>query len=188
MFNLFKTGTNTPLAVQLLRTTSPNSTTIVDTTFSFKPRIISQYDQVHAYAGLVDYLALKRHCGQANAFTDTLLDLSTANLSHGVSVSQKTKLHVYMSSELNEVVTSVVVSSTKHNVFTNPEDTDIDIIDNVPMIYVGSMKIEDWLSISVFTIDVGKPVGNFLVDYDVYRDKFHAQYKVNGDELIVYLS
>ena len=111
-------------------------------------------------------------------------------------VLKKLKVRVYLSPELYDKVTDIMIQSTKSKIYNriNMHHKKV-IIDDIPMIYVLTQNIQDFINVQLFnvTIDLSNPVTDntklAMIPIDINKIEYDAQVKVfNDKQIAMYIS
>lgn len=114
-----------------------------------------------------------------------LLDEFKHNIKdHPLFVLKKLKVRVYLSPELHDKVTDIMIQSIKTKTYNqnNMHHKKV-IVDNVPMIHVVTQTIQDFVNVQLFNvkIDLDNPAS---VPIEINKIEYDVQVKIFNDKQI----
>lgn len=184
-----------PLRISYLANTSTTSTQITENELKYYPRTFTSNDVIEIQNNSVNILTLDSHNYQRSVFREIFYKAAEQVHNHAISLSQKSKVDIYVSPEIANSITDIVVSSTTTKLFSySPSDAkNVTIIDDIQMIHLQTASVSEMFDTSLFHTKINYNA-KFLennkayVPFSINMIKYKAQYKVINNRLLIYLS
>lgn len=189
------TKNKAPLRINYLANTSTTSTHIRETELQYSPRKFTPKDVIEIQNNSINILALDSHNYKRTIFKEIFYKAAETSNNHGIYLSQKTKVDIYVSPEIANAITDIVVSSTNPKLFCySPSDTkNISVIDKIQMVHLQTINVYETFNTSLFHTKINY-ASKFLennqayVPFNISMIKYKAQYKIFNNRIIAYLS
>lgn len=189
------TKNKAPLKINYLSNTSTTSTQITENELKCYPRTFTSNDVIEIQSNSVNILALDSHNYKRTIFKEIFYKAADQSNNHGIYLSQKTKVDIYVSPEIANAITDIVISSKNPKLFCyTPSDTKtISVIDKIQMIHLQTINVSEMFNTSLFHTKINY-AAKFLknntayVPFNINLIKYKAQYKIIDNHLIAYLS
>lgn len=180
-----------PLHVNFLKENSPYTATSIVDTFTHYDRKFESTDFIPIADSNVNYVSI-RNRGMYQ-FNDILELHATDKNSHMVSLSEKTSIDVYFSPEINTQITQVIAQSAKSRISLNDGKLPIKIIDDIKMLYYGTLSIKEFFGLELFKTSISTDMSfidghNTFVPFTINKIKYKSQYKIVDNKIMIYVS